>query len=456
VTTGLIVGLLVLLAALFTQSHATAAQMHTANWPTYLGDNGHTGFNRAETVINPGSAPNLKLLWSRQVVQKITTQPIEANGMLYWGSWDGTEHASSLTDGSDIWTANLGQTTSCRGTVFGVLSTATVANVTIAGVSTPVDFVGGGDNNLYALDASTGALIWHTQLGSPPSSFLYSSPTVFNGSVYIGVSGNADCSHVQGQLVQLDAATGTILHTFDVVPTGCIGGSVWTSPTINERAGLLYFSTGEAVKCASPEPMTVALVALNAADLSFVGSWQVPTSELIPDGDFGSSPTLFQATINGTSYQMVGLINKSGIYYAFDQQNVSNGPLWKVRLATAPGPSLSSSAWDGTNLYVASGNTVVKGTTCPGALRALNPSNGAILWEDCLTFDPFGPVTAVPGVVAIGTHKSFTLFDTITGNQLFSYEDNHGRSNFLGPAMICNGVLYEGNEDGTLFAFTPQ
>lgn len=426
------------------------------NWPTYMADNAHTGYNGVETIINPNSAPNLKLLWSHQAAQKITTQPIEANGMLYWGSWDGLEHASSLTDGSDVWTASLGQTTTCRRDVLGVLSTATVAHVTIGGVDTPVVFVGGGDNNLYALNANTGTTIWHTPLGQPPTSFLYSSPTVFNGDVYIGVSGNADCDHVEGQLVQLDAVSGTVLHTFNVVPTACTGGSIWTSPSINATSGLLFVSTSEQGDCKHTQTMAMSLVALHTADLSFVASWQVPTSQAIFDGDFGSTPTLFKATINGVLYHMVGLSNKSGWYYAFNQNNVGKGPMWEEKLATAPGPSTASSAWDGTNLYVASGNTVINGTTCPGGLRALNPADGAILWEDCLNFDARGSLTAVPGVVEVAMGQSFMLVNAQTGSQLFTYQDTNRKSNFLGPGSICNGVLYQGNWDGTLYAFTPQ
>lgn len=423
------------------------------DWPTFFGDDAHTGFNGAETSINPTTAPNLKQHWVHKAAGKITTQPTAANGMLYWGSWDGIEHASRLSDGTDVWATSLGQTMDCRKNRLGVFSTATIASAPVNGVSTTVDFVAGGDNNLYALDANSGMILWNTQLGSPPNSFLYSSPTVFNGSVYIGVSGNADCSRVQGQLVQVDTSTGTIQHTFNVVPNGCLGGSVWTSPTINETTGMLYVSTAEPRACSSKETNAEALVALHAADLSLAGVWQVPASETIQDGDFGASPTLFTATINGVFYNMVGLSNKSGFYYAFDQSNISAGPLWHVRLATAPGPSMSSSAWDGTTLYVAAGPIVPQSTSCPGTLWALNPADGSSSWQDCLNFDVRGGVTAVPGLVEAGVGSSINLYNATTGKQLFGFQDAHKQSNFEGPGSISNGVLYQGNLDGFLYAF---
>ena len=93
--------------------------------------------------------------------------------MIYWGSWDGFEHATSL-DGTQVWQRNLGQTvdTNCIPSTAGVASTATVATVLVAGRSTSVVFVGGGNATVYALNALTGAIIWRTELGSSPSHFI--------------------------------------------------------------------------------------------------------------------------------------------------------------------------------------------------------------------------------------------------------------------------------------------
>jgi outer membrane protein assembly factor BamB len=124
-------------------------------------------------------------------------------------------------------------------------------------------------------------------------------------------------------------------------------------------------------------------------------------------------------------HQMVGLLNKNGIYYAFDRTTISAGPLWQVQLAT-PATNLennvSSSAWDGSQLYISAASTTINGSTCAGSLRALNPASGAFNWEDCLAADVLGPVTVVPGVAEVGSGTSFILIDTQTGNQLFSFQ----------------------------------
>jgi outer membrane protein assembly factor BamB len=79
--------------------------------------------------------------------------------------------------------------------------------------------------------------------------FIWSSPTVYKGSVYIGLASFGDCPLVQGQFFQLDVTTGKIEHTFDVVPGGCLGGTVWGSPAIDEAKGTVYIGTSESDTC---------------------------------------------------------------------------------------------------------------------------------------------------------------------------------------------------------------
>ncbi|HEY6542118.1 MAG TPA: PQQ-binding-like beta-propeller repeat protein [Ktedonobacteraceae bacterium] len=451
--------ILLLLLAIARGLPQPAAAAATNSWSTYMGSNQRSGYNAAETIINPTSAPQLKLKWTHKAGGAVTTQPTVANGMVYWGSWDGIEHGSDPATGKDIWTANLGQTiVTCSKIHHGVLSSAAFATITINKVSTPVLFVGGGNVQMYALNANTGAVIWQKPLGIQPDYFLYGSPAVSNGSVYIGVSSHGDCPLVQGQLAQLSATTGMIQHMFNVVPGGCTGGSVWTAPTIDSATGMMYFSTGNEGTCSSTETMTDALIEVRASDLSLVGSWQIPAAQQIVDGDFGSTPTLFQATIGGTLHKMIGLENKNGIYYAFDRANISAGPLWQQRLGLAPGPggdNIASSAWNNVSLFAAAASTTINGVQCAGSLRRLNLATGAFIWQDCLSFDPKGTVTMVPGLAELGAGTSFIIVDVTSGKQLFSYTDTASKSNFLGPGSIANGQLYQGNMDGNLYAFGP-
>src|SRR5207247_5516160 len=100
-------------------------------------------------------------------------------------------------------------------------------------------------------------------------------------------------------------------------------------------------------------------------------------------GDWSTTPTLFKHRDGRT---LVGAAAKNGYYYAFDANAIGNGPIWKVRVAV-PGEcpqcgegSISSSAYAYDTLYVAGGFTNVNGVEAGGAVRALDPSTGRILW----------------------------------------------------------------------------
>jgi polyvinyl alcohol dehydrogenase (cytochrome) len=315
-----------------------------------------------------------------------------------------------------------------------------------------VDFVGGGNGRFYALNALTGAIIWQQTLGAPPSHFLWSSPALFNTHIYMGMSSFGDCPLIQGQLIQLDAATGAIQHTFNVVPNGCTGGSVWSSPTIDAVAGTVYISTGNPGICSSSEPDAISLVELNASDLSFIHHWQVPKSEQIFDGDFGATPTLF-TTASGSP--MVGLENKNGKFYALNRGDISHGPVWSTRVATGRG-SQSSAAWDGHTLFVGGNSVALNGTSCPGSVSALNPDTGAIIWQHCMKSGSVtGAVIAIPGLVVLGQGTYLMVLNATSGQTLFRFNDTLSGSRFWGWASVSNGVLYIGNNDGRLYAFAP-
>ncbi len=92
-----IIGILAPLLIMIFGSTTLTAYAATGDWPTYLSNNGRSGYNSSETIINPTTAPNLKLHWTHTAAGAISTQPVEANNLIYWGSWDsGNEHATQI------------------------------------------------------------------------------------------------------------------------------------------------------------------------------------------------------------------------------------------------------------------------------------------------------------------------------------------------------------------------
>jgi polyvinyl alcohol dehydrogenase (cytochrome) len=450
---GIFVGVIALGLAVVTVGSASAA---SGDWTTYGATNGRSGFSAAETVITPSTASQLHLTWpaTAQNVSPnwVTSQPVVSGGLVYWGSWDGYERATN-TSGGLVWQTYLGRQVATCDSFWnvGVASTAAVVNSVV--------YVGDGDGQLYALNAGTGSVLWQTHLGGP-NSFAYSSPAVFGGSVYIGVADSPpNCPTVQGQLVQVNAATGIVQHTMKVVPDGCTGGGVWGSPAVDEASGTVYFATGPQQGCGTSTPYAEAVIEVRSSDLGVIDHWQVPIAQAISDGDFGSTPTLFTRKISNKNTQaMVGIVNKNGVYYAFRRGYLRKGPVWQMRIApggTCPecgvGP-IAPSAWDGQSLYVAGDNTTINGVNCAGSVAALNPVTGGIRWQRCLADGPvLGAVASAPGVVAVAEGNQMLVVSATSGQTLFAYTTH--AAIWSGPS-IANGVLYIGDNSGTLYAFS--
>lgn len=444
----------------------TLAQAATSSdWPMYLYSDKRDGWNPNETIITPTSVVNLHEHWHFTTSGSISTQPVEYNGEVFFGSWDGNEYATDL-NGNLLWSQFLGQTNDPNCPLLpsvGIGSTGAIATISIHGTLTEVLFVGGGNANMYALNARTGAILWQTTLGSSPTpeTFLWSSPAYYNGSVYIGVASLDDCPLVQGQLVQLNASTGSIEHTFNTVPDGCIGASVWGSPAIDKTDGVLFYGTGNGGKgCSQTEQYAVSVIELSLTDLSLVSFWTVPSSEQITDSDFGSSATLFQASINGVLTPLVGLVNKNGTFYAFKRAAISAGPIWRAVIGLGGqcpqcgNGDVSPAAWNGYHLYIAGGYTRINGNFCRGSLRAVDPATGTYIWQDCLSAGHvLAAVSGVPGVVFVTAGTSVLAIAAATGKILKTLADTGGNSLYYGAASIANGIVYAGNMDDVLHAY---
>jgi hypothetical protein len=474
-----------------------------ADWPEYLHDVSGSGFT-SETLINPSNAGSLKpqkgwpvALTNGAVCPStkdtcsnlIFSQPIVATvsgtTLVYVGSWDGSEYAlcassctvgsTTFTTGQVVWQTYLGRNSGCGGplssAIQGVTSAAAVAIVAVKGVTQPVVFVGGGGDiaqsgalvpgataQVLALNALTGAVLWHTSLGSAPNTYSWSSPLYANGSLYVGLSSLSDCPLVQGGVAQLAPGSGTVLHTFSTVPSGCLGGSIWGSAAA-DASGNVYVATGNGGGgCKSPESDAPAVLELSPT-LGLEGAWQVPAAEQGPDSDFGSTPTMFAGTVTpgGTMTSLVGVPNKNGIYYVFAQNHVGAGPVERLRIANGTGAfkgSISPSSWDGTRLYVAGGNTTIKGTAYVGSLSAFNPNNlPSPLWQVGFTGGAVvGAVTTDPGLAVVGHASTETIVNAATG--AIAFNGSGSGSSFWGAASIAHGVMYVGDTGGTLHAFS--
>jgi outer membrane protein assembly factor BamB len=390
------------------------------NWPGYLYAPSHSSASPA-TAITPSTVSQLRRKWSwhspgatmsGQPAARFTSSPTVYNGMVYIGSNTGVFYALTETTGQVVWSRPLGYTPklTCGG-VLGISSTASVAIDPATGL--PAVYVAGGDGYLYALDAASGALVWNAVVALPSPTqndyYNWSSPTIINGLVYMGISSQCDTPLVPGSgLNAYDLSTGALTATYRAMSPGVEGGSVWSSAAVN-GLGQVFVTTGNDVAGSTTPGDSSSIVALSGGTLTRESGWRIPNKNQVPDDDWGSSPTVFQATINGTPTEMVGACNKNGMLYAMNAASLHSGPVWSFRVgvgtATGAQSCLGASIWDGTALYQPGNSTTIHGTSYAGSIRELNPATGQPVWQTGLPGIVLGsPAKDAAGVIAAATY----------------------------------------------------
>ena len=426
-----------------------AAAGFAADWPMYLHDGQLTAAS-SETILTPGAAPNLRPLWTYKTGSLISASATVVGGVVYIGSWDGYEYALNAATGALIWKTYLGVTTApaCSPPQIGVASVAALVNGVV--------YVGGGDSNWYALNASTGVVLWTVPTGDNSATgghYNWASPLIVGNSAYIGIASLGDCPLVQGQLLRVDLTTHQVVASVSFVPNGQVGGGIWTTPAIDTATNTVFVTTGTLNNLA--QTLSEAMVAVDATTLAVKSYWQIPRSAANADSDWGDSPILF-ADSHGRA--MVAGINKNGFLYAFDRSNLALGPIWSEQVAvggicpTCGDASVASMAFAQGLLFVAGGNTTINGAGYAGAVRAIDPTTGGVVWAHGLA-DPVIPALAYDnGMVFAGAGPRLEVFDASSGARLASYATGAGT---YSPPTISNGIVFMGSGDGNLYAFAP-
>jgi len=394
----------------------------SSDWPGYLHDNGHSSFNPIATSITTGNIGNLQPVWRWRVPAPangasptLWASPVTSKGVVYIGAEDGTFFAISEATRKVLWSDFLGLETKTTCSTLGITSTADVATDPVTGK--PTVYVNAPDGNAYALDAATGKVVWKSVVGIPSTTqndyYAWGTPLVNNGAVYVGIASNCDNPLVQGGVVAFNQATGLQIGKWQDQPNTKLGGSVWDSPSVT-ASGRIIVGTGNGYGGSGQPLFDETIAALDPNNLSVLDYWQIPPQQQTVDGDWGGSATMFSASINGVTTPMVGMCNKNGVYYAFNQDNLKAGPIWQTQISVPyPGGTeacLAAAIWDGTRLIEGGGApTTIGGTTYMGSVQALNPATGAPIWQTGLPGTVVGsPTEDGSGVVAAPTLQSST------------------------------------------------
>jgi parallel beta-helix repeat protein len=318
-------------------------------------------------------------LWSFNTGKGVTASPTIVDGIVYIGSWSNNFYALNASTGALIWNYTTGDSI--------VFSSAAVANGVV--------YVGSGDGDVYAFNASTGTLVWNCKIGD----LVWSSPVVANGMVYVGSgSSNVDA---------LNASNGALIWSYDT------GDEVVSSPAIDNDVVFIGSLNGN-------------VYALNATDGTCIWSYQTDSYVL-------SSPAVTSGVVYITT-DGNGNIEKDSDIYAL---NASTGALlWSYPTGVDSSPAVA-------NGLVYAGGSDWK-------FYALNATTGGCVWN-YMTGEPSSPAVA-GGLVFVGdaNYGKVYALDAFTGALIWSYQT--GGSVSSSPA-VCGGVVFIGSGDGKVYAF---
>ena len=274
------------------------------DWPKFRRDFSNSGVS-GETSISSSNVSQLALKWKFNTGNQILSSPVVATvagiRTVYVGNSNGTLYALNADTGAQLWSYTVDQVGACA-----VYSLGCTLNSSAA-VQDGKLFFGAGNAYVYALDASTGSLVWKTQLGDPNLGYaVYTSPAVYNGLVYVGVASQYDEPCVPGQVLALDESTGTPAWTFNTLdqstcPGGnCVGAAVWSSPALDLRFGTVYVGTGNPGETCTPPTANATkypdgILGLDLSTGQLKSYFAAPSNPDV-DADMGSAPILHQTS----------------------------------------------------------------------------------------------------------------------------------------------------------------
>jgi PQQ-dependent dehydrogenase (methanol/ethanol family) len=186
----------------------------------------HTNGNYAQTrfypnkQINTSNVAKLHPAWifQTEVKESMETSPIVVNGTMFATTSYSHVYAIDAKTGAELWhfKPKLGViTTYCCG-----------PNNRGVAVADDKVFVATLDAKLVALDAKTGNVVWEQKLADPEDGYSETmAPTVVKGKVLIGTNGGE--YGIRGFVRAYNATDGKLLWNFDTIPENSVG--VWAA-----------------------------------------------------------------------------------------------------------------------------------------------------------------------------------------------------------------------------------
>ncbi len=390
----------------------------TEQWPFYGSD--LFGSRSIDSSLDASTAAGLQPFWSVAVGGPISATPVISDGVAYVGSYDGSLYAIELSTGEGPWIYATGAAVPEPNLKIPLGITGSAA------IDGSVVYVGDAAATVHAVDAVSGQPVWNVKVDEQESASIWSSPVVWNGVVFVGVASVAKETGFRGSMVALDAASGTVLWQTFMVPEGADGGGVFDVPAIDQDRNLVIVGTQNAYT-ASPAPFgnPTSVVALDASsgEIAWVfNAWDAGAATApVDDVAFSASPNLFSVEQNGTPLDLVGIGQKSGVYWALNRD--TGAVVWQQQIS----PSGFLGGMEGT-AAVANGVIAVPATNWPefdgpasGMVTALDAATGDVLWTTDETAPAASPASITNDLVLhAGLDGILHLFSLTDGSEIWS------------------------------------
>jgi alcohol dehydrogenase (cytochrome c) len=208
-----------------TQQQLDDAAKDTNNFLHTNGNYGQTRFY-PNKQINAGNVGKLHPAWifQTEVKESLETSPIVVNGTMFVTTSFSHVYALDAKTGAELWhfKPKLGAvTTYCCG-----------PNNRGVAVYEDKVYVATLDSKLVALDSKTGNVVWEQKLAEPEDGYSETmAPTVVKGKVLIGTNGGE--YGIRGFLRAYDAKDGKLLWNFDTTLENSVG--VWATKDATGR-----------------------------------------------------------------------------------------------------------------------------------------------------------------------------------------------------------------------------
>jgi outer membrane protein assembly factor BamB len=239
------------------------------DWPSYGHDAANSRTQDAEHTLAPSLTSGLTAAWTFTLASvgdpgQFEATPVLAGGCAYVASTSAVVYAVDATTGAPVWHhALIAPTPGLGGGIVGSLAIAggrvvALVNQTGDGAST--------GPYVAALDQHTGGVLWRSAPISTGSGYYTNaSPQVFDGIVFAGFSPPEGDPTGQGGFALLNAASGAILTvTTTISPAdqkqGYAGGGIWSTPAFDPATKYAYVGAGNPYSKPVEDPHTNAIL----------------------------------------------------------------------------------------------------------------------------------------------------------------------------------------------------